>query len=427
MFKNIIQFQLERYVKKYFKLHPEVKLVAITGSVGKTSTKFAVATVLQEHFRVRFHGGNHNSELSAPLAIMGVEYPEDIRSIKEWMRVRKEMKARISSPSDVNIIVQELGTDRIGQIAHFGTYLKPDIGVVTAVSPEHMEYFKNIDAVAKEEMYISKYCKQLLINGDDIEQRFHYLADNKLVNTYGVASTNEYYFSYDEFNLDKGYVGKIEATEISQGIPADLMVFGSHSIRPVVAAAAIGIKLGMSGEEIARGIAKVHPVYGRMNILPGKNGIKIIDDSYNSSPLALKAAIETLYNLKSTNNIVVIGDMNELGESSVPEHQIAASLCDPAKLSLVITVGKLTKSFLAPAAKLKGCNVVSFDNSKQAGEYLLKNAPKNSTILFKGSEGGVFLEEAIKPLLVSTKLNANLVRQTATWLKRKEAFFNSQA
>jgi UDP-N-acetylmuramoyl-tripeptide--D-alanyl-D-alanine ligase len=425
MFKSIIQFQLERYVKKYFKSHPEVKLVAITGSVGKTSTKFAIATVLQQHFRVRFHGGNHNSELSAPLAIMGIEYPDDIKSVAQWSRVRKAMKARISAPSDVDVIVQELGTDRIGQIPHFGTYLKPDIGVVTAVSPEHMEYFKTIDAVAKEELYISKYSKQVLINGDDIEQRFHYLAENKLVNTYGVASTNEYYFSYDEFNLDKGYVGKIEATEISKGIPADLMVFGSHSIRPVVAAAAIGIKLGMTSEEITRGIAKVHPVYGRMNILPGKNGIKIIDDSYNSSPLALKAALDTLYNLKITNNIAVIGDMNELGDSAASEHQIAASLCDPRKLSLVVTVGKLTKSFLAPAATLKGCKVLSFDNSKQAGEYLLKNAPENSTILFKGSEGGIYLEEAIKPLLKSPQLNINLVRQSATWLKRKDEFFKS--
>jgi UDP-N-acetylmuramyl pentapeptide synthase len=117
--------------------------------------------------------------------------------------------------------------------------------------------------------------------------------------------------------------------------------------------------------------------------------------------------------------------MNELGDSAASEHQIAASLCDPRKLSLVVTVGKLTKSFLAPAATLKGCKVLSFDNSKQAGEYLLKNAPENSTILFKGSEGGIYLEEAIKPLLKSPQLNINLVRQSATWLKRKDEFFKS--
>jgi UDP-N-acetylmuramyl pentapeptide synthase len=108
-----------------------------------------------------------------------------------------------------------------------------------------MEYFKTIDAVAKEELAIAGYSKQVLVNGDDVDDKFMYLAKNKLINKYGVASTNDYYFSYDEYNLNKGYVGTIEATELSKGFPAEIFVFGAHSIRPVVAAAAVGIKFGM--------------------------------------------------------------------------------------------------------------------------------------------------------------------------------------
>lgn len=426
MFKKIIQYRLERYVKKYFKVHPEVKVVAVTGSVGKTSTKFAIAKVLSENFRVRFNPGNHNSELSAPVALLGVEYPENIRSSNEWRNVFRAMRQKINEATNVDIIVQELGSDRIGQIPHFATYLKPDIAVITAVSPEHMEYFKTMDAVAKEELSIAGFSKQVLVNGDDVEDKYLYLAKNKLINKYGVASINDYYFSYDEYRLDKGYVGNIEATELSQSIPIEIFVFGAHSIRPVVAAAAVAIKFGMKPEKIASGIAKIQPVSGRMNVLPGKNNTRLIDDTYNSSPLALKAALESLYNLSGDNNIAVIGDMNELGESSALEHQNIGEMCNPKEVSTIVTVGKMTRDYLAPAATMKGCKVVSFDNSKEVGDYLLKNAPAGSTILFKGSEGGIFLEEAVKTMLKSANLNKNLVRQTPSWMKRKEAFFAKQ-
>jgi folylpolyglutamate synthase/dihydropteroate synthase len=109
MLKKIIQYRLERYVKQYFKSHPEIRLVAVTGSVGKTSTKFATAKVLEQSFRVRYNSGNHNSELSAPIAIFGLEYPENIRDVSQWRKVFSQMKQKISQPTDVDIIVQELG------------------------------------------------------------------------------------------------------------------------------------------------------------------------------------------------------------------------------------------------------------------------------------------------------------------------------
>src|SRR5690554_5054422 len=104
MFKNFIQKRLEKLAKKYLKKHKPT-LVVVTGSVGKTSTKMAIATVLSEQYRVRVHEGNHNTHMSVPLSILGITYPDNIRSIKSWRRVFKAAKLRIKQPKDVDIIV----------------------------------------------------------------------------------------------------------------------------------------------------------------------------------------------------------------------------------------------------------------------------------------------------------------------------------
>ena len=137
MFKKVLKRILESKVKRYFKKHKPV-LVVVVGSVGKTSTKQAVATVLAERFKVRAHDGNYNSEFSVPVALLGVKYPDNPRSFSEWRTVFRAMDIRIREPREVDVIVQELGTDRPGDIAQFRSYLHPDITVVTAVSEEHM-------------------------------------------------------------------------------------------------------------------------------------------------------------------------------------------------------------------------------------------------------------------------------------------------
>src|ERR1035437_7988441 len=108
MFKKLIQKKLENYVKAYFKSHPQIKLVIVAGSVGKTSTKMAIATVLSERFRVRVHEGNHNAELSAPLAILGIEYPTSLKSISSWVFIFKAARARVRQSDDVDVVIQEV-------------------------------------------------------------------------------------------------------------------------------------------------------------------------------------------------------------------------------------------------------------------------------------------------------------------------------
>ncbi len=424
MFKTYIQKKLENYVRLYFKAHPEVKLVVVTGSVGKTSTKVAIATVLSERFRVRLHEGNHNSEISAPLAMLGIDFPTDLRSIGGWLSIFRAAKDRISEPSDVDIIIQEVGSDRIGQVPHFGTYAHPNITVVTAVSPEHMEFFKTIDAVASEELAAANYSEQALINRDDIDGEFAKYLTNPNISTYGTSGNAEYHFVNEDFTIEDGYAGSFVAKDWQEPVLAHIKVIGEHSLRPAIAAAAVGVKLGLSATEITSGLSKIRSIPGRMNILRGFDGTIIIDDTYNASPLADESAMRALYSLSVPARIAVLGSMNELGDMSAVEHQAIGQLCDPNQLAWVITVGDEAGKYLAPAAKAKGCQVKSFKTALRAGAFVRQVVEPGAAILFKGSQGGIYLEEAIKIVLHSTDDEQYLVRQSPEWIERKTKFFS---
>lgn len=425
MFKKIIQSKLERAVKKYFKTHPDVKLVVVVGSVGKTSTKVAIGTVLAESMRVRLHEGNHNSEISAPLAMLGVEFPDSLRNFGQWMTAFKAVKERIKQPADVDVIVQELGTDRIGQIPHFGTYLKPDIAVVTAVSAEHLEYFQTLDNVAAEELAAANFSKSALINRDDIPGQYAADITNPSINTYGSTDAAEYRFETTDYTFEDGFTGTLIAPELQAPLEVTINLVGEHSTRAAIAAGAVAVKLGAAPHEIAKGMANIQAVHGRMNLLKGVDGSVIIDDTYNSSPLAAESALRTLYQMNVPQRIAVLGSMNELGDTSAQAHEELGKFCDPTFLDHVITVGEDAEKYLAPAAKAKGCHVVVCKNALEAGAVAHKFLEGKGAVLFKGSQGGVYLEEGVKVLLHSTDDEALLVRQSPDWMKIKQKYFES--
>lgn len=424
MFKAYIQKKMEHYVVLYFKAHPEVKLVVVAGSVGKTSTKLALATVLSGKLRVRMHEGNHNAHLSAPLAILGIDYPGNIKSFGAWLSVFRAARTRIAEPTDVDVIVQELGTDRIGDIPHFGSYLRPDIGVITAVSAEHMEFFHDIKTVAQEELAAANFSVLALINRDDIEGEYAEYMTNANVSTYGTSGNAEYHFINEDFTIEAGYKGTLIAPEWSEPAPIRVKVLGEHSLRPAIAAAAVAVKLGLSAAEIADGLAKIRAVPGRMNVLRGDENTIIIDDTYNSSPLAAACAMQALYQLSVPQRIVVLGSMNELGDSSAMEHQTLGRLCDPDQLAWVVTVGDEAAKYLATAARSQGCQVKVCKNALEAGSFVHSVLESGAAILFKGSEGDIFLEEAVKVVLHSTDDEPRLVRQSPVWMARKADLFS---
>jgi len=428
MFKKGIQTKLEKYVRRYFEEHPDIKLVTVAGSVGKTSTKLAIATILSQKYRVRLHEGNHNTHLSAPLAILGINFPGNPRNFWQWHKVFKAARKRIKSPagSEPEVIIQELGTDHPGDIAQFGAYLFADISIITSVTPEHMEFFGTIDAVAQEELDAATYAKIAILNQDDINGEFLKYLRNSNFSTYSSNGGANYNFIPNDFSLLEGFGGNIQTPEFGE-IPVRAKVFGEHSLRPVTGAVAVAIKLGLNPQEIINGLASLKPVPGRMNFMRGLEDSVLIDDTYNSSPAALTAAIQTLYALSAPSKIAVIGSMNELGESSAMEHQRIGEMLDGVELSWVVTVGEQANKYLAPAARLRGCQVYEAKNAIDAGIFVRKIMEKGALILLKGSQGDVYLEETTKMLLRNQEDEKWLVRQDKNWKKVKHDFFASLA
>lgn len=426
MFKRFVLKKMQKYVRAYFAKHPEVKLVAVAGSVGKTSTKHAIATILSRRYRVRMHEGNHNTEVSVPLAILGIDFPGSLHNPFTWLGVFSAARMRIKQPTDVDVIVQELGTDSPGDIAAFGAYLLPDIAVVTGVTPEHMEFFGTIEAVAQEEMSVSNFSRFVLINRDDVEGRFADFETNPNFSTYGTTGAAEYRIEQQKFTLDDGYTGTIYAPEFPEPFEVGVRVYGEHSLRPVVAGVAVAARLGITPAEIVAGLYEISPVPGRMNLLRGIGGTTIIDDTYNSSPAAAAAAIQTLYSLDDTNvpqRIVVLGDMRELGASSQIEHERIGAMCDPNLLAWVVLVGPESEKYLAPIARQRGCQVHIAPDAIRAGEFVRSVTEDGAVILVKGSQNTIYLEECVKILCDMTE-DVKLVRQSASWMEAKNNYFN---
>ena len=424
-FKTYVQTKMEGYVTSYFKAHPEVKLIVVAGSVGKTSTKSALAAVLGQKYRVRLHEGNHNTHMSAPLAILGIPYPDNIKSISEWRKVFRAAEARIVQPADVDIVIQELGADQPGDIEQFGRYIQPDIAVITAITPEHMEFFKTMEAVAREELVAANFSKLAVINRDDIDGQYAAFLTNPNVTTYGTDAAAEYHFVETGFSLSGGHTGQFVAPEFGgQGLPVTVSVLGAHNLRPVVAAATVALKCGLSPQEIAAGIGKITAVPGRMSMLEGTRGSLLIDDTYNSSPVAAEAAIETFLALDAPQRIAILGTMNELGEASAAEHQKLGRFFSPDTVDWVVTVGEEANKYLAPAVHARGCQIKQCDNAMQAGAFARSVMQENALVLLKGSQNNGYLEETTKILLKNPEDGQRLVRQSPAWLAKKEEYFS---
>ncbi len=423
MFKQFLQKKMELLVQEYFVTHPEIKLIAVAGSVGKTTTKNVIATILSEKYKI---GGalktkNYNTEFSVPFSILGIKYPKNIKSPIAWMQVFREARRKIRSKADVDIIIQELGVDKPGDMGIFQKYLQPDIAILTAVTPEHLATLKDMETVTREETSIFSFSKTGYINKNDVD--YEKVTGN--VVGYGIEDGQkslENQIRILDFSEKKGF--KCEFSNRDEKFEFEVKMFGEHVLKSIVVGIAIGLDFGLSVENIKRGISKIVPVYGRMNLLDGINSSTIIDDSYNSSPVAVQKAINTLYEFTvEGEKIAILGSMNELGPISEEAHREVGKMCDPKKLKFLVTVGEEAEKFIAEEANKNGCEVYSFKNAREAGEFVKKKITKNSIILVKGSQGDIYLEETIKSLLRDPADVSKLVRQSKQWMKIKEKFF----
>ena len=302
------------------------------------------------------------------------------------------------NPPKTDVFVLELGADRVGEIQQF-RWLKPDIAVVTAITAEHMESFKTIDAVAQEELATAEFSEKTVISDSMVASTFRKFAKTEELYNYSVEELK---------NLNIDY--------------KDLQVIGEHSLEAVAAALFVGKDFGLQTNSLVSGASRIKSQPGRMRLLKGIKNSTLIDDTYNSSPEAVKAAMAYIKKASAPQKIVLLGNMNELGDSSKQEHIEIGKLCEKS-LDLIVTLGPDANRYTASAAQENGCLVATTQTPYQAAKIIKREMKNGALVLLKGSQNGVFAEEAVKLLLANKKDEKYLVRQDRFWLKKKKESF----
>ncbi len=406
---NILILESRIILKKY---KPDI--IAVTGSVGKTSTKDAIYTSLKSSCYIRKSEKSFNSEIGIPLTILGVQNAWNDPFL--WLKnILIGLELIIFKSDYPECLVLEIGADHPNDIKKITKWLKTDISVITKVSeiPVHVEFFNSPEDVLIEKFYLAKALKDngVLIIPTDDKRLIEISKDIKQkIITFGIENSANVFASNIEIDIQRGISFKLNYE--GNSLPVNLSgVLGKQQVYPLIAAIAVGIARGIPILKLTESFISHIPPRGRMNIIKGINNSYLIDDSYNSSPDALHEALKTLAELQTTGKkIAILGDMMELGKFSAEEHKKAGEeaikSCD-----ILITVG--------PRAKLMNENTLNFSSSVEAGEYVKGIIGENDIVLIKGSQSPR-LERAVKVLLLEPeKASELLVRQEEEWLAKK--------
>ena len=424
---KILQFKLKLLAKLILRKY-KPHIIGITGSIGKTSSKEAVVTVLGNRFKVRASFKNYNNELGLPLTIIGRESAG--RSLAGWLSVfAKAWKLIFIKDKDYpEILVLEMGVDRPGDMAYLCSIAAPEIGIETAVSYSHLEYFGSVNNIKKEKQVLIENVDNKglsILNHDNEFTREMSEVSRAKVITYGLqdgadlqAQDVSYNFSKGDYDLSglhfkMNYEGSIVPVFMKN-------VLSEPAIYAALTGAAVGLYFGMNLVEIAGALNDFNLPVGRMNLLAGLNHTFIIDDTYNSSPEACIAALKVLGNIRISEDgkkYAVLGDMMEIGDYTEDGHKLVGQKVTELKIDYLITVGERA-NFIAQGAKESGfaeTNIFKFERTKEAGEFLLSKINNGDVILVKGSQF-MRMEKIVKVLIAEPeRAKELLVRQGSEW------------
>lgn len=405
----------------------EPKIIAITGTVGKTSTKDAIYTALSRFVYVRKSQKSYNSELGIPLTILDRGNPS--RSIMKWLDTLAEGLKLLLLPNHYpEWLVLEVGTDHPGDIAALTKWLKPDMVVVTRLSkiPVHVEFFSSVEEVFNEKANLVRALKpggDLILNADDEDVvSMSGLRDEQPI-LYGKSGKADvkyksYEVTLDEAGRPKGVVVGIEVAGESLSIPLD-GTLGEHHVYTLLPALAVVDALGESLSVAAKNFQGHEAAPGRMRIIEGVADSTLIDDTYNSSPIAVEESLRTLKSLKAKRKIAVLGDMLELGRYTIEAHRKVGALAK-SSASILITVGirsRYTAEAALEAGMKKEC-VFQFNDSKEAATPIKEMLKKGDVALVKGSQG-VRMERIVAAIMAHPEEKEKLlVRQDEEWRNR---------
>ena len=402
------------------------KIIAITGSVGKTSTKDAIFAVIKHETHARKSEKSFNSDIGVALSVLGL--PNGWQNPFAWIHIIAEgLIVALFAREYPEWLVLEVGVDRPGDMARITAWIKPDIVVLTRLPdmPVHVEYFSSPEEVTKEKLELVSALKEdgvLVYNNDD--ERVRQVAEGLRQKTVGFSrySLSDFTASADKVIYENGRAAGVECTLTHGGEAVLVFVHGSLGVQHAynyAAAAAVGSLLDVPITRAAAALKGHTPPAGRMRLIDGLKDTLIIDDTYNSSPVALERSLQSLKEVKgATRKIAVLGDMLELGQFSVLAHLAAGEQASQAT-NILMTVGVRARGIAKGAlnAGMDESRIFQYDDAARIGKELELMLQTGDVVLIKGSQS-TRLERVVEEIMADPESASELlVRQDPMWAK----------
>lgn len=355
-----------RDLAAWYRRRFEIPVVAVTGSVGKTTTKDMVAAVLGERFSVLKTEGNFNNNIGLPLTVLCLERHHEI-------------------------CVLEMGMNHAGEIEYLSGIAEPDVALITNVGDAHIENLGSREGIFKAKCEIFSHMRPegyAVLNGDDewlLRLQGALPMDTAFV---GRGAGLDYTASHIETDGESSLSCRV--TTPKESFEASIPALGDHMIYPALMAAAVGEHFGMTGEEIRRGIQNFLPTKMRMNVLRLPGDVVVLNDAYNANPQSMRAAAAVLAAAKGRRKVAVVGDMLELGDGGALFHQAVGECFGEMGIDCLIAVGPLARHFAEGAEGSGVPEVYHFDDRDSAMDTVCAQLRPGTTILVKASRAMAF-------------------------------------
>jgi UDP-N-acetylmuramoyl-tripeptide--D-alanyl-D-alanine ligase len=349
----------------YYRRLYSIPVVAVTGSTGKTTTKDLIAGVLEQRFNVLKTSGNYNNEIGLPLTLLQLKHSHQV-------------------------VVLEMAMRGPGQIAALCELSRPQAGVITNIGKTHLELLGSQEAIALAKGELLQALPSdgwAMLNAEDPWQ----------VKLSEKVSGEVIFYGYSDhctISASQVVLNNLAGVEFKLSTPAGqtpcfLPLPGAHNVTNALAAAAVGYRFGLTPQEIAAGLQSASLTEMRLEIKQGKDGVKIIDDSYNASPSSTIAALKLLAESGGERTIAVLGDMYELGEETVDGHRQVGKEAVALQIDCLCTVGQLAREIAKGAinAGMDSDLIYVYQEKTEAVSFLRSYLQKGDVVLIKGSRG----------------------------------------
>lgn len=422
--KQVVVFVLTLEARLVLARH-KPKVVAITGNVGKTSTKDAVFSLLSKSTHARKSQKSFNSELGVPLTVLGL--PSAWSSPLAWLEnIWEGLLVALFSKDYPEWLVLEVGADRPGDIRR-ARWVRPHVAVYTYFPdvPVHVEFFDSPEQVIEEKRELGRALRDegtLAVNADDPKMQHEVLKEGQHVLSYGFA---------EHASVRATEVSVLERDGVPSGmramlrfqdnaVPVELPgVLGKHHLYGPLAACAVAAAEGLALTKVTEAFKEHTPPPGRMRVLPGVRGTVVVDDTYNASPAAVQAGLDSLALIEpSRPRVVILGDMMELGAYSAEAHRAVGA-----------HVGTVATEFVAVGVRMRGAAEAAKEENMHLSVHTVRRAedvfpmlpdvvPDNALVYVKGSQS-TRMERVVEALLAEPEKAAELlVRQEKEWKDR---------